>query len=156
MTTPFHLLQTPEFRIFKEKRLAGNRITMSFMNNKTFELWNGFMKRRKDIVNQAGNDLYSVEVYPPGFFLNFNPGAEFEKYAAVEISGTGPLPDGMVEFTIPEGKYAVFTYKGSASEAAGFYGYIFNTWLPASGFRLDHRPHLAVMGEKYRKALLGK
>jgi AraC family transcriptional regulator len=37
-----------------------------------------------------------------------------------------------------------------ASEAPAFYQYIFNSWLPGSGYRLDNRPHFAVMGEKYK------
>jgi AraC family transcriptional regulator len=28
--------------------------------------------------------------------------------------------------------------------------YIFNTWLPKSGYQLDRRPHFEILGEKYK------
>ncbi len=39
---------------------------------------------------------------------------------------------------------------GPASKGPETYRNIFETWLPASGYVLDNRPHFAVMGEKYR------
>ena len=44
-----------------------------------------------------------------------------------------------------------FLHRGPASEGMKTYQYIFQTWLPVSGYRLDDRPHFAVMGEKYKK-----
>jgi AraC family transcriptional regulator len=44
----------------------------------------------------------------------------------------------------------VFIHHGPASEAIITYTYIFQTWLPGSEFRLDDRPHFAMMGEKYK------
>jgi AraC family transcriptional regulator len=141
----------PDIRIFKEKILIGKRLTMSFSVNRTTELWKSFMPERKKISRITGPDLYSVEIYRPGFFDPFNPSAEFEKWAAVEVTGSEALPEGMEVLTVSGGMYAVFLHKGLASEAPATYGYIFGTWLPGSGFLLDDRPHFAVMGEKYRK-----
>ncbi|MGK2861531.1 MAG: GyrI-like domain-containing protein [Chitinophagaceae bacterium] len=30
------------------------------------------------------------------------------------------------------------------------FSYIFNTWLPPSGYDLDNRPHFEILGEKYK------
>ena len=108
------------------------------------------MPRRREITNAVGTDLYSIEVYPPRFFDAFDPEAKFEKWAAVEVTGFDNIPDGLETLTIRAGLYAVFLHRGPASEAIITYTYIFQTWLPASEFKLDQRPHFAVMGEKYK------
>lgn len=141
----------PRIEISTERKLVGNRLRMSFSNNRTKELWQGFMPRRSEVRNITGAELYSVEVYDdPRFFENYTPGKEFEKWAAIPVANFDSVPTGMETIIIPEGLYAVFIYKGKASEASKMYRYIFATWIPDSGFLLDSRPHFALMGEKYR------
>jgi AraC family transcriptional regulator len=134
-----------------EKKLAGKRIQMSFSNNKTFDLWRGFMPGIKEFHNRIGSDLYSIEIYPDGFFNKFNPEIPFEKWAAVEVKGFESLPNGIETMVLPGGLYAVFLYRGPASSAPQTYQYIFGTWLPQNReYLLDNRPHLALMGDKYK------
>jgi len=108
------------------------------------------MPRRKTILNQVGTELYSIEIYPPGFYDEFNPEATFEKWAAVKVSKPGSVLEDMENLTVPAGLYAIFIHKGPASAGPGTYRYIFGTWLPASDYILDERPHFAVMGERYK------
>lgn len=108
------------------------------------------MPRRKEIQNSIGAELYSIEVYPPLFYDNFNPDAEFEKWAAVEVNDFQSVPNEMERIVSPEGLYAVFIHQGAASEGPKTYQYIFAKWLPNSEFLFDNRPHFAVMGEKYK------
>lgn len=140
----------PRLESLKEKHLVGMKMIMSFTNNKTGLLWQGFMPRRKEINNLTSADLYSVEVYAPDFFKPFRPDAEFEKWAAVEVSRVEILPDGMETIVIPPGLYAVFIHKGSASLAPKTYEYVLGSWIPNSAYTLDTRPHFAVMREKYK------
>ena len=140
----------PRFETISEKILIGKRIKMSFLNNKTFELWQAFIPKRKEIQNNIGNDLYSAEVYPINFFENFSNEVEFEKWAAVEVSSMNSIPDGMESLILPTGLYAVFIHKGPASVGFKTYQYIFETWIPNSEFQLDCRPHFALMGDKYK------
>jgi AraC family transcriptional regulator len=133
-----------------EKKFVGKRISMAFADNRTMALWKGFMPKRKTIRNSLGTELYSIEVYPPLFFDDFNPAAVFEKWAAVEVSDFQTVPDDMETLVSPEGLYAVFIHKGPASAGPKTYRYIFETWLPGSGYVLEHRPHFAIMGEKYK------
>ncbi|HLP21243.1 MAG TPA: GyrI-like domain-containing protein, partial [Chitinophagales bacterium] len=142
---------TPEIKTTSEKKLIGKRITTTIAKNEAPVLWGGFMPRRKEITNALNSDLYSVEVFAVGFFKAFNPNAEFEKWAAVEVSDFETVPDGMETLTIHAGLYAVFIHKGRDSEALKTFGYIFNTWLPASEYVIDDRPHFEVMGEKYKR-----
>lgn len=109
------------------------------------------MPRRAAINGALSPDLYSIEEYDDlSFFEAFNPSKEFKKWAAVEVD---PMAENGVEFekiTIPSGDYVVFTYVGLPSEAFKAYSYIFQSWVPSSGFDVDLRPHFAVMGAKYR------
>jgi AraC family transcriptional regulator len=136
--------------VIVEKMLVGKSLTMSFVNNKTAALWREFMPRRVEVVNAVSNDLYSAEVYVPGFFESFDPARKFEKWALVEVSSFNSVPDGLETLVFPAGLYAVFLHKGPASEGARTYRYIFMDWLPASGYVLDNRPHFAIMGVKYK------
>jgi AraC family transcriptional regulator len=140
----------PGIKILPEKKFVGKRKKMSLADNKTRELWQGFMPRRKEIKNNMGSELYSIERYEPLYFRNFNPHKEFEKWAAVEVTDFNSVPDDLGTLIIPSGLYAVFLYRGAASKGSDMYQYIFGTWLPDSGFKLDNRPHFAVMGEKYK------
>ena len=140
----------PGIKILPEKKFVGKRKKMSLADNKTRELWQGFMPRRKEIKNNMGSELYSIERYEPLYFKNFNPQKEFEKWAAVEVTDFNSVPDDLGTLIIPSGLYAVFLYRGAASKGSDMYQYIFGTWLVDSGFKLDNRPHFAVMGEKYK------
>lgn len=137
--------------ISAQKKLIGKHITMSFLENKTFQLWSSFMPHRKEIKNQIGTDLYSLEVFSSGHFNEFDPGSSFEKWAAVEVSDFNEIPSEMEDLTIPAGLYAVFIHKGLQSDGHKTYYSIFAEWLPNSGYTVDDRPHFAVMGEKYKK-----
>ena len=141
----------PRIETLSEKKLAGKRLKMSFAQNLTLQLWQSFMPARKLITNSLNNFLFSVEIYPDHeFFSNFNPHAPFEKWAAVEVSSFENLPEGMESLTIPSGLYGVFIHKGPASEGQKTYEYIFKEWIPKSSYKLDNRPHFALMGEKYK------
>lgn len=122
---------------------------MSLINNTTFELWRSFMTTKIKIQNSIGTDSYSIQVYPPTYFENFDPNTTFEKWAAVEVSNFENIPDAMETFTIPSGWYAVFLYKGLSSDNRIF-NYIFTEWLPNFEYHLDNRPHFEILGEKYK------
>ena len=141
----------PKIKSIADIKLVGKRIKMSLTNNKTRELWQGFMPRLKEVKNNIGTELYSVEIYDNSlFFKNFNPANVFEKWAAIRVEDFNSVPAGMEAFEVPKGEYAVFNYKGKASDAPKIYQYIFGNWIPNSDFVLDDRPHFAVMGEKYK------
>jgi AraC family transcriptional regulator len=144
-------MMKPEIKILPEKKLAGQRMIMSFSENKTYELWRKFMPDRHSIINQVDASLYSIEVYPPDYFDQFDPSSPFEKWAAVEVSDFRNIPAHMETLTLPRGMYAVFMHRGPASTGPDTYGYIFRSWLPRSEYQLDQRPHFAWMGEKYKK-----
>ena len=141
----------PRIEILPEKKLAGKRLTVSFVNCRTAELWSSFMPRRKEIKNNIGSELFSVQYYRPLFFESINPTEEFDKWATVEVSDFNNVPEGMVTLTIQSGLYAVFIYKGDGSDAENIFTYILKNWLPASEYELDDRLHFEILGEKYKR-----
>lgn len=124
-------------------------MTMSFADFKIAELWKSFIPYRKKIANNLNNDLISMAVYGENHFSDYNPTNEFEKWAAIEVSDFDNVPVEMETFELPGGLYAVFHYKGLNTDY-GIFQYIFSTWLPASGYELDNRPHFEVLSENYK------
>lgn len=144
-------MQTPRIETIARKQLVGHQISMSLIDNKTFELFSGFMPKRNDIANTVSSDIYEVLVYNDAYFKNFNPNTVFTKWATVEVSTMDALPKGMESFVLEGGLYAVFTYKGLAQHFGAFMRYILSEWLPQSPYQLDHRPHFNVLGKGYKK-----
>ena len=138
----------PKFETIQDKKLVGRRLKMSVANNRTGELWRGFGPRKKEIKNILGQDLISLTVYEPGYFTDFQPAKEFERWAAVEVSDYRDVPPDMETFDLQGGLYAVFDYRGRHTDSSIFQ-YIYGTWLPNSGYVLDNRPHFEVLGERY-------
>jgi AraC family transcriptional regulator len=144
-------MEQPRIEIVEDLKLLGQRVRMSFANNQTQNLFKGFMPRKKEIKNSVGLEVYSVEIYDNNlFFKTFDPTKEFEKWAAVKVSDYNNVPEEMHSLIIPTGEYAVFNYKGDGSDISDTYEYIISESIPNSAYRLDHRPHFAVMGEKYK------
>ncbi len=139
----------PQIRDMSEKKLIGVHRMMSLANNLTGMLWATFMPRRKEIFNAKSPDLYSMQIYPADYFLNFNPATTFEKWAALEVWDFENVPDGMEAFNLNAGLYAVFNYKGPGNDP-GVFQYIFSEWIPQSEYQLDTRPHFELLGEKYK------
>jgi len=141
----------PRIEVLQEKKLVGQAAKMSLANDRTFELWSGFMPKRKLVKSIVGTDLYSVQVYPKlPDAKNFGPNIEFEKWAAVEVSEFTDNAENFETLVLPNGLYAVFIHKGGPGDFHKTVKAIHFDWLPDSGYSLDHRPHFELLGEKYK------
>ncbi|MER2999070.1 GyrI-like domain-containing protein [Pontibacter populi] len=144
------MMQEPEIVVCSEKKLVGLRVFTSLAEDKTVAMWQKFMPRRKEIKNSVNDLLYSVQVFNGGLDVEeFTPKTVFEKWATMEVSDFGTIPEGMSSFALPAGLYAVFNYKGVSSAFFEAAQYIYGSWLPESVYVLDDRPHFDVMGKKY-------
>lgn len=139
----------PRIENLDEKKLIGLHMKMSLSENKTAQLWGQFAPRIKEIKNRTSEDKISMQIYPSSYFKQFNPTIEFEKWATTEVSNFEYIPEGMQSFSLKEGLYAVFDYKGSGSDNSIFQ-YIFSKWLPNSNYEVDDRPHFEVLGSNYK------
>lgn len=141
----------PRIETIPAKKLVGQNISMSLTNNKTLELFRGFMPRRYEVKHLLNTDVICMQVYDAGFnFMEFMPQTIHQKWAAVEVSEFDEIPAGMDTFELAGGSYAVFRFKGTAATFGPTFNYIFNTWLPASVYETDTRPHFEVLGAKYK------
>lgn len=139
----------PRIEPLKEKKLIGQHMRMSLVNNKTGQLWGQFAPRIKEIQNRNSNDKISMQIYEPLYYQNFSPENEFEKWALVEVEDFKAIPTGMKSFILTKGLYAVFDYQGSSADYS-IYQYIFREWLPNSVYQIDNRPHFEVLGINYK------
>lgn len=142
------LVPEVEITTIAAKRLLGIHNEMSFVNNLTLKLWQQFMSGPVKHLPRKNNELISMQVYPVGFFEQFNPSCTFTKWACIEALPGYSSNETISEFTIPSGLYAIFHYKGPAKSTIIF-NYIFQQWLPSSGIIIDYRPFFEVLGEKY-------
>lgn len=141
----------PRIETLNEKKLIGKYLKMSLSNDRTAELWRSFMPEKRHIKNNIGNDLFCLQIYDESLeFKDFNPDTEYEKWAAIEVSDFNGIPEEMSEYTLKGGLYAVFTYKGKASNFAPTFRYIYYQWLPNSEYELDKRTHFDLLGSKYK------
>jgi AraC family transcriptional regulator len=140
----------PKIETLEPKILVGKSMTMSLIHNKTPELWRSFVTSRAKIKNVCSADLFSVQIYHPGYFEQFDPANEFEKWATIEVKEVDSLPKSLKSLSLPGGLYAVFHYKGAANAGHDTFKYIFETWVPQSKYKLDDRPHFEQLGAKYK------
>lgn len=131
------------------KKLIGMSLEMSRVEDRTAELWRGFMRRRQEVTNRSSQGFISMQVFPGGPSQLADPVARFTKWAVVEVDAFENIPAGMSSYTLRSGTYAVFRHVGPASDLSTFM-YIFNEWLPSSGrYELDDREHFEVLPPGY-------
>ncbi|MBL6445606.1 GyrI-like domain-containing protein [Fulvivirga sp. 29W222] len=144
-------MQTPRIETTPEKKLVGKSLEMTLVENKTHELWKSFMPYRSKIKHRISTDLISIQVYDKAAGFNgFDPHAKFTKWAAAEVSNFDHLPEGLGQYTLQGGLYAVFIHKGTPADFPKTFQFIFGTWLPQSPYELDNREHFELLGDKYK------
>lgn len=142
---------TPRIESLQPKKLIGKSVRMSLYDNKSGLLWTDFIPRLKEIDNRISNNRFSLQVYEPHHFENFNPARQFEKWALIEVANFDNVPAGFETFDLTGGLYTVFTHKGDTKEFQKTAQYIYGVWLPNSEYNLDNRPHFEILGEKTKR-----
>ena len=143
----------PEIISILPIKLIGLKITTSLSENKTFMLWNSFMKRRHEIENKTNDNFYSIQVYHPTLnFNDFTPQTRFDKLATVSVSDYLNVPESMERYALDGGLYAKFLFIGNSNHTELFFNTVFNHWFPDSNYEVDNtRPHFEILGEKYNR-----
>ncbi|WP_191906303.1 GyrI-like domain-containing protein [Hymenobacter baengnokdamensis] len=140
----------PHIKTLPETLLAGQRQRLSLLADTTAVLWRSFGQRLRARPFANDSARYSVQVYDATYFRPFRPEATFEKWAAVAVAHPQEVPADLELLVLPAGLYAVFDYKGPASDGPTVFRYILLDWLPASAYELDDRPHFEVLSAHYR------
>ena len=62
------------------------------------------------------------------------------------------IPTGMVEFFVPESRYAIFTHNGPVPQLDNTVNYIYSNWLLDSEHQHSYGPDLEIYGPQYDPA----
>lgn len=140
-TTPAPL-QTPRFVDAPAMTLAGLSGTYNFSNLTGIPgLWQAFRPHFGQIEGQIGGVAYGVS-------YNYRPDG-IDYMAAIEVDGTGVLPDGFTTLKAPAGRYAVFEHIGHVSGVSQTWRQIYDSWLPASGVKMRYAPSFERMDQRF-------
>lgn len=110
-------------------------------------LWEKYVPRSQEIVSR---------VSPTDVGVCFDPGQdkthpdECFYIAGTEVKSMDQIPQGMMSMTIPAGRYAVFTHKGSLQKLQMTMKYIYGSWLPKSGEKLRDAPDFEVYDQRFK------
>ena len=138
----------PEIREISEFKIVGLQCQTEL--GKTMEdlpkLWDEYMPRMGEIKNRIDEKV--------GYGVSIAEDPESKKFtylAGVGVTDDSTIPEGMTSITIKEGKYVVFTHKGSLTKIGETYDFIWNEWLPKSGKKIDVRaPCLERYDERFK------
>ena len=74
---------------------------------------------------------------------------ELTEVVGVEVTSYDSMSANIVTKTIPAGKFAVFTHKGSLSNILKTYQYIWGTWVLLTKETLDNRDDFELYDERF-------
>jgi predicted transcriptional regulator YdeE/DNA-binding transcriptional MerR regulator len=135
----------PEIIEYRELLVTGPVYEGRNENQEIAVMWqNEFMPRYEEIPAVDRQITYGVCQDDPK-----QPGA-MRYMAAAEIARPENAPSGMQVWRVPAGRYAVFKHTGALETLGKTYEYIYNVWMPKSGFRRANRPDLEVYNQDFK------
>lgn len=87
-----------------------------------------FFKRSIDIPNRIGTTKILLQLYPVGGLYNTH--TAYTVILGCPVENLDTLPEGMVGYPIPAGRYAKVTHIGSEAWISRTYSFIYRHWLP--------------------------
>ncbi|MDT8381453.1 MAG: GyrI-like domain-containing protein [Brevefilum sp.] len=99
------------------------------------QLWETFNQRKNELgglPNETGDAAIGLCITPEGEPVD----GAFEYVAGLPVSEAEDVPQDFVVRHVPEYTYAVFAHKGDLPSLGKTYEYIYQTWLPQSGYKL--------------------
>jgi AraC family transcriptional regulator len=110
-------------------------------NGEVPQLWGVLGPRSDEVANVVkGNVAYGISA-------NMDETGDFDYVAGYEVSGTENVPEDMVCFEVPSGKYAVFTT--TLPKIGETFQYAYHTWLPQSDYQPAGGPDFELYGEHF-------
>ncbi|WP_409343482.1 GyrI-like domain-containing protein [Paenibacillus sp. MBLB4367] len=103
------------------------------------EAWMDFQARAQDIRNRVNEHAcYGFEDYTRGFaWPQGAPLPHYHYIAAAQVSSLEDIPEGLFGRSVPAATYAVFTRRMPLSELHKAFRYVYDEWLPQSGYEID-------------------
>lgn len=145
--------QAMDYHIEKKNafRIVGVKLHTTMENGKCYrstpEFWQNLMKDGGQnniiaLMNGEPAGLLGMSNYSPDFSTS-----EFDYYIA--CASNRPVPDGMIEFTVPASTWAIFTCTEKEADAVQKLEHrIVMEWLPTSGYQFAKAPDIELYSEE--------
>jgi predicted transcriptional regulator YdeE/DNA-binding transcriptional MerR regulator len=127
-------------------KMVGMRYFGNNQNQEISKLW-GAANQHMDKVKHVSPDWGAIGLCS---MVPDAPKGEFEYVAGLVVSQVEDIPQGFVVREVPAHKYAVFTHTGSLGTLKATYEYIYQTWLPQSGYELDSNIDFEYYDEDFK------
>ena len=114
-------------------------------NQEIADMWQEEFLPRMDEVKSVSHNTYGVCIDTPDL-----PDGEFQYIAGMEVANEASVPEGMVLTRVPEGQYAVFEHHGPIKKLSETYAYIYQSWLPSSGYKRTASIDYELYDEKFK------
>jgi len=116
------IVEIPGFTVVGPKYHGKNE------NNEIPQMWDAFHWRVGEIKNMVTDRI----AY--GISASMDPiTGEIDYIAGYEVSGATDVPEGMVRFEVPSGKYVVLTT--TLPKLGETFRRAYESWMPAAGYR---------------------
>jgi len=142
----------PELKDKKGFKIVGLRYYGNNSNNEIPELWQEFMDKSQHIKH-LGNPYHFYGVCSSSENdVQDSEDMKFEYIAGRDVIKLEDIPDGMVGKDVPDGKYAVFTHRGSLSNLKDTYAFIYGEWAKSGEYQLSGTLDFEFYNEKFDPA----
>ncbi len=131
----------PKIVELTEIKVAGLRGETTLRDNKLRELWERANAAFPEIPNlvRDGRGFGICEACLNNTLYTMNEDVLFSEVAGAEVSSFDGIPEEFVRKTIPGGRYAVFTHRGTLKKLPQTFDYIWGTWFLTTKEEMDDR-----------------
>lgn len=143
----FNLTVQPQIKTIEEIHVAGIRGTAALDN--IFSLWQRFAEKLDRIPNTYPSArTFGICEYQENVSAS-NYDMELTEVIGIEVTSYSKTTTDIVFKTIPAGKFAVFTHKGSLNNILKTYQYIWGTWVLLTDEIIDNRDDFELYDERF-------
>ena len=128
----------PSFIALPAFRIIGMHLRATPMTPEIPALWDSFQPYLETIPTIRPNVSYGVQQNMDSVAM------KFDYWCGLEVDARTAVPTGLVEKIIPAQEYAVFPC--TLNSIGETFGYIFDTWLKASGYIMTGGPYYERYG----------
>ncbi|CAN5664737.1 hypothetical protein BH10BAC5_BH10BAC5_28740 [soil metagenome] len=138
----------PVVKNYHAFKAVGMKVTGQNMNNEISNMWKEYFSKSQSLKNVKEGGYYYGVCSP----MSQNTKEKgFDYIACREVNNFNDVPEGMVTVDIPEGKYAMFTYKGNIMKISTIYNYIFGEWVKKTDMKPDNdRNDFELYDERFK------
>lgn len=137
----------PRFVDLPELNLVGLPYYGNPAEGKFTATWHRFFALEPSIPNRVDpGECYGVELYDKDFM----PGQDWYYFVAVQVRDLEEIPSLLFAKRFPACRCAVFAAVGGVPKLGAVFGYIYNEWLPASGYAMAYPWDMEVYGEQFK------